>query len=214
MTRRKAYWDEIASLLDGEKDRYECRICGRLFVFLGAHLKAHGLYEMEYKDQFGILHGLPLCVPSQSELRRNITTQKIDQGLLYTPEQAEKFRSSKRNEGRQQPIQAIQSLVKKKTGIPMSSEARAKMSEYAKKRANGHNEKISQGLIELNRPRYETFQCSYCGRENLVPPNQVRKKKGKTRFCDSRCYFAYIRLHGLSWANHTRAGKERIDGSQ
>jgi len=64
-------------LLDTQKNKIQCHICGGWFALFGSHLKnAHRINSRQYKEKFGLNMGTPLCVPSLSKklskvMRRN-----------------------------------------------------------------------------------------------------------------------------------------------
>ena len=49
------------------ENRIACLICGRLFLFLPPHLKAHGITVDDYRQQYQIPAGRPLCGAGYSE---------------------------------------------------------------------------------------------------------------------------------------------------
>lgn len=97
MSRTKLYWNKLEKEYGHLGDRAKCRICGRVYIYLGGHLKFHHLTEMEYKDKFEILHSLPLCVEEFSERRRKQEVLMRENKILIT---TDRFIKSKRNTGR------------------------------------------------------------------------------------------------------------------
>lgn len=47
-------------LLDTDKDRVQCHICGRWYKALGKHITVHGILSNEYKDTVGLYRKEPL----------------------------------------------------------------------------------------------------------------------------------------------------------
>lgn len=143
MTKTKAYWAKVEREYGYLGDRVRCRVCGKHFEFLGAHLKVHHLTEMEYKDKFELLHSLPLCIDKLSSLFSEKTTSRINDGTLKA---VDGFFSSKRNFGKEKPKKAKEILSIAQSKRVRTVEERNKMSAYAKNRTQEHRNKISVGI--------------------------------------------------------------------
>ena len=71
-------------LYDEKKDKVLCHICGKWFVFLGAHIKdAHGMLSDEYREVGGLTKGIPLCSPGYSK-KRSINAKEGKYGEYAT----------------------------------------------------------------------------------------------------------------------------------
>jgi len=64
---------------DPDEDRVQCHLCGGWFRALApAHLRRHDTTADEYRALVGLNPGLPLTVPSLSQLRADQLKQRID----------------------------------------------------------------------------------------------------------------------------------------
>lgn len=183
-------------------DRAKCRVCGRVYKFLGAHIKAHDLTEMEYKDKFFILHSLPLCIPETSAKFSESTCARIEKGELATDEMVENLVSSIRMNGKSQSPAALESLKERNS----SSERKKQISELGrywknKKKEPEHIRRIANSLKKHyaeNMPKIE-FTCDQCG-------NPIFRSASRTRtrnFCSKNCFAAYTKMNN-SWVRHIK----------
>jgi hypothetical protein len=160
MTKTKAYWAKVEREYGYLGDRVRCRVCGKHFEFLGAHLKVHHLTEMEYKDKFELLHSLPLCIDKLSSLFSEKTTSRINDGTLKA---VDGFFSSKRNFGKEKPKKAKENLSIAQSKRVRTVEERNKMSAYAKNRTQEHRNKISVGIKSFYRRAHLTKRAPDAG---------------------------------------------------
>jgi hypothetical protein len=66
-------------LLDTDKDRVQCHICGRWYKALGKHITVHDINAKEYKDEVGLYQKEPLM--SLSTLNKFRSTVHIEQAM-------------------------------------------------------------------------------------------------------------------------------------
>lgn len=202
MTKPKSYWLAMEDEFGQYGDRAKCRVCGRVYKFLGAHIKAHDLTEMEYKDKFFILHSLPLCIPETSAKLSESTRARIEKGELATDEMVENLVSSSRMSGKTQSPAALESLKERNLDSESKEQIR-KLGRYWKNREKEpeHIRRIANSLKRYyaeDMPKIEST-CDQCGKSIFRSTSRTRTRN----FCNRRCFAAYTKMNN-SWVRHIK----------
>ena len=197
--RGKDYWQENEEKFGYLGDRAKCRICGRVYYFLGAHLKAHGVEEFQYKDEFEILHSLPLCVSDFSKWRKEDCVRLRYEGKIKTPKN---FVTSIRNIGTKMPPAAKKTILQYiKNRIAVSDNTRKKMSMAAKNRTKETKDKIGKSVSKYYSKIAVYSKCDNCGKDFRIRKSKLNQKH---HLCSRKCFREFVNNPKNLWLNHTK----------
>lgn len=161
---------------DQVEDKVMCHICGKWLVYLAPHLRwKHNLTPDEYREEFGLNIGQPLCTPMLSEKhRRNAIAHGLGNNHRC-------FNLSDYPHPTEKRLQCRLKMSETRTGVPLGG---------SEKRKQAQKRNYQKSLV----PKL----CVECGTLTLV-----REARTDSAVCE-QCRPAHKKKTNLLWADAHR----------
>lgn len=194
-------------------DRIQCLICGKWYIFLASHVwQTHGWTVDDYREEFGLNRGTPLCSQSYSDMHRDkclrLNLVKNIEPYFVTSETSQMIRPKSiilRREAREAMAlrypnpskgEVAREKIKQKARLrwdnPRGRQLQAERARKQWQEIPPDRRSVLMKALNPDGPWNKgsssrlTINCDYCGASREIYPSELKRDR-KHHFCNHSC---------------------------